>query len=679
MGTSLGTFRRFMRSMLLLALAVPTLLFGETALPGLSVTFSAAGKTDARTARLAALYVPKGSPATPFLPAGAFKAAFAGQIDSSLRAEYTFSVEVRGQVKVSINGQPVLDAAGAAAAQYADKTVQLNKGANAVLIEYLSDGEEDAQLRFNWSSKDFPRELVPPTAWTHLAAPAATAGEQMREGRMLFATRHCTACHDAGALVASDGTGMPELLATAPDLVDAGARFQAPWLAAWVQNPRAVRSDATMPHLPLAPEQTADIAAYLSTLGAPAKALAEEGAALAGGGVFANLGCIACHTTPDFSEKDEQARIPLAQVRGKFQPAALLEFLKMPGMHSPWTRMPNFRLTDPEAAQLTAYLLGSAKTEFPATKGDAGKGKALVASVGCVNCHTLPGTEKSGLKAAALAALAKAPDKGCLADAPGTAPDFGFTPAQREALRAFVKTDFTSLKQDVFAEFAERQMRHMNCTACHPRDGVQSTWQLVESEMSALQNAAPAPTEQLEGSPIAGTALPHLTWLGEKLNTGWMSAFIAGAAPYKPRPWLAARMPGFGAPAGGISNGFAHQHGLPLVDEPESAVDKAKAAIGEKLIGADGGFNCTTCHGVKDVAATAVFEAPGINLGTTSERIRKAYYHRWLLAPLRIDADTKMPKFSEDGVATQLTDVLGGKAVEQFEAIWQYLRSLNAQ
>jgi hypothetical protein len=50
---------------------------------------------------------------------------------------------------------------------------------------------------------------------------------------------------------------------------------------------------------------------------------------------------------------------------------------------------------------------------------------------------------------------------------------------------------------------------------------------------------------------------------------------------------------------------------------------------------------------------------------------------RWLLAPLRVDPETKMPKFSEDGVTTQLTEILGGKAPDQFDAIWQYLRSLK--
>jgi hypothetical protein len=136
-------------------------------------------------------------------------------------------------------------------------------------------------------------------------------------------------------------------------------------------------------------------------------------------------------------------------------------------------------------------------------------------------------------------------------------------------------------------------------------------------------------------------------------------------------------MPGFGAPAMGIAVGLAQQHGLPLSDAPEPAPDKEKVAFGEKLMGSDGGFNCTTCHAVKDQPATAVFEAPGVNFGNTIERVRKGFFDRWVLAPLRIDADTKMPKFSEDGVTTQITDVLGGKAADQFEAIWQYLRSLN--
>jgi hypothetical protein len=171
--------------------------------------------------------------------------------------------------------------------------------------------------------------------------------------------------------------------------------------------------------------------------------------------------------------------------------------------------------------------------------------------------------------------------------------------------------------------------------------------------------------------------VPHLTWFGEKLQTGWAGAFIAGAQPYKPRPWLASRMPGFGAPGVGIANGLSHQHGFPLAEPPEPPPDPARAAIGGKLLTADEGFNCVQCHGVKDQAATAIFEAPGTNLAHAVERLRPTYYRRWMLHPLRIDPETKMPKFSEDAQTTQRTEVLGGKAPDQFDAIWQYLRTLK--
>lgn len=664
-----------MRKSVALLFFAPALVLADDKPHGLTVTYSAGGKTDTTTSRLAALYVPKGASASPFIPAGAFKAVFRGDIESPLRSDHTFAVEVRGQVKVSINNTPVLDAAGAAAAQYSDKAVQLNKGANAVVIEFASDGEDDAQLRFDWWSNEFPREPVPRTAWSH--APGMATGDTVREGRMLFVTRQCTACHDPGALVAKDGTGMPELLATAPSLADAGARFRPEWLAAWIANPRALRPDATMPHLPLGKEQAADIAAYLASLGKPAAVKTEPEKAPVGGGLFANLACIACHTTPDFAGADAHARIPLAHVKAKFHPAALTEYLKLPATHSPFTRMPDFRLTAAESAALTAYLLGAAKAELPPAKGDPAKGRALAASAGCANCHAIPGIEKSTLAAPTLADAIKSPAKGCLSEKPDKAPDFGLQPVQRAALAAFLATDLASLKRDTSADYAERQIRANNCAACHPHDGRQSVFQKLEAETTALTSAAPPPQHEVEGVTVPPTAIPALTWLGEKLQPGYMSAMIAGAQGFKPRPWLASRMPGFGGPGAGIAAGLAQQHGFPMMDVPEPPAGAALVKTGAKLVSADGGFNCVQCHGVKDQPATAVFEAPGINLAHTIQRIRKSHYHRWLLAPLRVDPETKMPKFSEDGKTTQLSDVLDGKAREQFEAIWQYLRTLQ--
>jgi hypothetical protein len=46
-----------------------------------------------------------------------------------------------------------------------------------------------------------------------------------------------------------------------------------------------------------------------------------------------------------------------------------------------------------------------------------------------------------------------------------------------------------------------------------------------------------------------------------------------------------------------------------------------------------------------------------------------------MIAPTRVTPDTKMPKFVDEDGQTQITETLDGQAADQFEAIWQYLRT----
>ena len=650
---------------------------------GVTLTFSVGGKTDTRAARLVALEVPAGQPATPFLPAGPFTARWDASILSDLRAEFSFAADVRGSVKVTINGAVILEGS----ARVESPPIKLQKGANPITIEFTSPAKGEAMLRLLWSSKEFPWEPVPPTAFQHDAsAGALLAGEGLRAARLHFAQLRCTACHDGASLVPAKGEGMPELAQDAPVLGELGSKFREPWLAAWINDPHAIRPHTLMPRVFTGgkpgeiDQRAADLAAYFVAQGKPSEAKPLDPALLPqGGALFANLGCIACHTRPDAeaAAKDEHNRIPLAHVRAKWHAPALTAYLQDPAQGFAWSRMPHFRLSDDEAAKLTAYLFLSAKREFPAgPKGDATRGAQLLVSAGCLNCHAgLPPTTAPTLAAT----LQTGWLKGCLAPdatARGKAPDFALTAKQREALAAFAATGLGSLKQDAPAEFAERQITAQRCIACHARDGHASVWSQVESEMEPLKAAAPL--EEGEGHPIATTALPALTWLGEKLHPEYMAKFIAGQEKTKPRPWLVARMPGFPAVSTGLAHGLAHSHGFPLTDPaPAAAPAAAKLQAGETLLTENGGFNCRQCHGLGDRAATAVFEAPGPNLDLTRIRIRPHYYHRWLLFPQRIDPDTKMPRFADDTGKTALTDLFGGKASEQYDAIWQYLQTFK--
>src|SRR5204863_9228056 len=132
-------------------------------------------------------------------------------------------------------------------------------------------------------------------------------------------------------------------------------------------------------------------------------------------------------------------------------------FLKEPHKRRPWTRMPDFKLSDAEAGHLEAYLRAQAKRKSEAKpKGDAGRGEKLSRGMGCHNCHQVEEPPKFPFFFGRLESL----DKGCLAAKDhGKAPDFGLHDSQPAALTAFLKTDGTSLMRETPAEFAQRQVQ----------------------------------------------------------------------------------------------------------------------------------------------------------------------------------------------------------------------------
>ena len=116
------------------------------------------------------------------------------------------------------------------------------------------------------------------------------------------------------------------------------------------------------------------------------------------------------------------------------------------------------------------------------------------------------------------------------------------------------------------------------------------------------------------------------------------------------------------------------QHGLSPQSPPEPAIDEPLAAIGQKLTGTDGGLSCLSCHGIAKIMPTQVFEAPGINLAYSADRLQPAYFHRWLRNPIRVDSASKMPVFFDDEGKSPLGDILEGSADKQIDALWNYVR-----
>lgn len=637
--------------------------------PGLALTFEGAEGKDVRHARLAALHVPAGTAPTPFLPPGPFRATFEGFVLIDIGTDVVFSAEGRGAMALSINGAVVLEAKGDDFSKSEGKPVRLRKGRNALVARYQAP-TGDAQVRLFWATPqvsadgDWSREPIPPRALAHdTDAPALREARRLREGRELVASLRCTKCH------APDAKGMPELEMDAPSLADAGARLNARWMASWILNPRGWRAEATMPRLPrLTPQDAADMTAYLATLGkaAPDPEIAEA-AAKEGGPLFAEMRCVGCHTLPD--KDPAPGRVPLRNVKAKWKPAALVEFLRKPDRHYAWIRMPDFRLTDVEAVRLAAFLLSrcpDVKLDEP-PPGDAGRGRTWVEVSGCLACHKIDDrASRNGKPLRAIPADAWA--RGC------SEADFALSDGQREALKVFAATDLSSLSREALPEFAERQIAALRCVACHGRDGAHDLWSDVEGETKALLPKKKE-DEEFAATPEVVPVIPSLTWAGEKLKPEWMAEFMAGRLPYRPREYLKnLRMPAFAVRAAGIAGGLAQGHGFgPSRATPEPPPVGALADIGLQLSGKEApSFACMTCHDYGAKRAVGVFEAPGPNLAWTRERLRKEYFLRWMREPLRVEPGTKMPQFAPLG-RSQLTEILEGDAEKQFQALWHYL------
>lgn len=615
--------------------------------PGLMVTFTReqGNETDTTTNANVGLYVPAGNPPTPFLAGGKFAVTWEGFVSVDLRDSYTFQAELNGSLKLAINGDVVLDATSDGPATDRSKRVRLNKGSNALQIHYRSPDRGDAFLRLAWSSPDFLPEPISPAALSHVPGSAALAkGQQLRLGRGLFLENHCSRCHTEARLAAQH---LPELELDAPNFAGIGSRSSFDWLARWIEDPKACRPLARMPKMLHGANARADaeaIAAYLVLLTDPAvtpeldpvPSLAESGRQL-----FETLHCVACHIAPE-DAKPDPGRIALRHVRQKFPAGALARFLKDPAKHFEWTRMPDFHLTVEEANQIAASLLSKADapTERMAPGGDAAnRGRQLLATSGCLRCHSAP--DQNQFTTRPLAKLAAGDwNNGCLAGSEmPNAPFFGFTPEERAALQAFARTDRLSLQRSVPAEFVERHIRSLNCLQCHGK---------------------------LDG-------FPRLSLLGGKLKPEWAGTFLAGEVKYKPRTWLPSRMPAFPKYAQGLAQGMAMQHGFPPRTPVEPPVNLELAQIGRAMISTDGGFSCIACHAVREFGANQVFESPGINLARAGERLQPAYFRRWLNNPLRVDPQTKMPVYFDQG-RSPLGDYFEGDGNRQIDALWHYVR-----
>lgn len=593
--------------------------------PGLVLTFDSETTDTLRVDQLA-LTVPAGTSPSVFMATRGFGAAWRGTLVVPERDDYTFSLEGAGTVALQIDGKVI---ASGELPLTARLPVTLAKGAHAIFCSYRSAKEGESRVRLLWSSPQFRPEPVPAAAFRHLPGADLESWSKVRLGREIFAAAQCVKCHQPRGGPLREAT--PELLAAAPDLAQAGRRFEAGWLEAWIAQP-----GGRCPTV--APRHAADLAAHLAAQrGAelPAATIGTDAATIAQGAALAEK----LHLGPWLA--------PMAKER-RHTDAGLVAFLQAPAAHHADTAFPDLRLTRAEASQLAAYV----RSKQPATRalsrpGDATAGAAAMAS--CVACH-----EPAAKRAATVASLEEIARgdwtvRGCVAENRGRAPDLRLTRAEVAALIAFRNADrdvgFASLRRFVPAEYAAQQVKALGCAQCHTAGGENK--------------------------------LPDISRAGEKFETEWLAKLLAGQAG-RIRPWQEARMPAFASRAANLAAGLAARQGLPLKAGGSVPAKNAElAGLGEKIAG-ETGYSCIACHDAGSRKAVQVFEGQGPNLQVAGARLRYDYYQRWMHWPQRLAPTTIMPRYTKDRDRALLDTHFGGDAARQFEAVWHWIGTLEA-
>ena len=222
--------------------------------------------------------------------------------------------------------------------------------------------------------------------------------------------------------------------------------------------------------------------------------------------ILTRYGCVHCHaiTRPDGSKVVATDRPPsLAHIADKTTREWIFSWLKDPQAYAASTTMPNYKLSDGDASDISAYLMNSSVPQAgdtaapnvkPAAAADLAAGPSLYGESFCASCHAVenaagnlvggdlgPELTRIGNKAKPewITAWLENPR---VYDSTTPMPHYRFTPPQIATLVAFLqaKSDSDYGSGVHLNPASSQQVAHgrkliveLGCAACHEINGVQ--------------------------------------------------------------------------------------------------------------------------------------------------------------------------------------------------------------
>lgn len=622
-------------------------------------------------------------------------------------------------------------------------------GGNGHSVSFIDTAHtpRDEQQKAEWAKKygwfDLPKweAKMLPTPYTQAACAKChqdtvevPQADKLNLGRDLAVDLGCINCHKV--------EGFEGLWKVGPDLTAVASKTDRDWISKWLQDPKAFRASTKMPAIfhqknQAGPEnKKLEDAALVSAAhylihrsrkveldGAP------SGDASNGEKLVKDLGCLGCHS---IAEKAAGDRGPeLTGLGSKVTPDWLYTWLKDPKHYSPDTRMPSLRLSDQEASDITAYLIGLRNEAFDALPIPTADPKAVdelilsnlqskmrveearktlsamsadekllylgektIAHQGCYSCHSISGFENAKSIATELSDEGRKNlhqfDFGYIHELPHTRHDWlrkkledprifdqGKLKGYYERLRMpqFRLNDtqldaLTTFLLSLSQESIPLEMQKVLTTDELRIERGRRLVQELNCQGCHSFDGKDAILRAITEDP--GSAPPVLHGEGGKVQERWLHDFLQH--PVTIRPWLKYRMPTFGLTDEETTDLVRY---FALLDGRQVSYRSSVVAPStpEKLEAGKLLFDqlkCAQCHQInaQSQALGASFLAPDLLL--TKERLHADWVQKWILDPQVMQEGTMMPGFFPDG-QSPLPDILGGDAHAQIEAIRDYL------
>ncbi|MGZ4812469.1 MAG: c-type cytochrome, partial [Terriglobales bacterium] len=226
--------------------------------------------------------------------------------------------------------------------------------------------EEAHRSTLAWEEPILPARYIESSCGQcHLADLPGTP--QLNYVRQLLAREGCVRCHNVRQPdgVVMQGTDDP------PSLQHIAQKTTREWIFAWIKNPQAYSSTATMPNFGLSDDDSRDITAFLMAqstpvaLPGPEKVASATTAAdpTAGASLYGQSFCASCHAVQNAAGNMVGGDLgpELTKIGTKAKPEWLEAWLRNPGAYDPDTKMPHYRFNEQQIKTIGGFL--EAKTD----------------------------------------------------------------------------------------------------------------------------------------------------------------------------------------------------------------------------------------------------------------------------------------------------------------------------